>query len=389
MDNDAVARWLLEEAPGLPDMRSVVKGLVDRLVAEGMPLIRVNVGVGMLHPEMLAAIYTWDRGDLFVRRSEVRHGVEKTDIYLESPFRLLNEGQPSVRRRLTGAEAEVDFPILEEVREGGATDYLAIGLPRSDGEANRCSFSVDRPEGFTEEEIERLVALRPVLAVIVELQARARMTRTLLELYLGPDAGPRVYHGEIKRGEGETIRSVLWISDLRGVTRLSEGLPLESLTAVLNDYFDAMIGPIHAHGGEVMKLIGDGVLACFRIDNEADVPDICERALGAAELAMANMTILNRRRRREDKPPLDCGIGLHVGDAMYGNVGTHDRLDFTVIGPAVNLCARLESLTGKLGEPIVCSAEFAENSRDPMRCVGSHALKNVDGLVEAFAPGET
>lgn len=388
MDNDPIARWLLEEAPALPDLRTVVKGLVDRLVDEGMPLIRVNVGVGMLHPEMLAAIYNWDRGDRFVRRSEVRHGIEKTDIYLDSPFRLLNEGQPSVRRRLTGPAADLDFPILEEIRDGGATDYLALGLPRSDGEANRCSFSVDRPGGFSDREIERLIALRPILAVIAELQARARMTRTLLGLYLGPDAGPRVYNGEIKRGEGATIRSVLWISDLRGFTKLSEGLPLESLTAVLNDYFDAMIGPIHSQGGEVLKMIGDGVLACFRIENEDDVPEICERALGAAELAMANMSILNRRRRREGKPPLECGIGLHVGDAIYGNVGTRDRLDFTVIGPAVNLCARLESLAGKLGKPIICSAEFAASSSVPMNSVGSHEMKNVEGLVEAFALGE-
>lgn len=387
MDNDPIAHWLLEDAPALPDLRTVVKGLIDRLVGEGMPLIRANVGVGVLHPEMLAALYSWDRGDQFVRRSDVRHGIEKTDFYLDSPYRLLSEGPPSLRRRLTGPAAELDFPILEEIRDGGATDYLALGLPRSDGDANRCSFAVDRPDGFRDQEIERLIALRPILAVITELQGRARMTRTLLELYLGPVAGPRVYNGEIKRGEGETIRSVLWISDLRGFTRLSEGLPLESLTAVLNDYFEAMIGPIHAQGGEVLKMIGDGVLAWFRIDNEAEIPEMCERALGAAELAMANMTILNRRRRRADKPPLDCGIGLHVGDAMYGNVGTHDRLDFTVIGPAVNLCARLESLAGKLGEPIICSAEFASNSRESLQSVGSHALKNVDGLVEAFAPG--
>ena len=264
--------------------------------------------------------------------------------------------------------------------------YLAMALPRSDGMVNRCSFATDRADGFTDDKLACFDSLRPLMGLITELQGRARMTWGLLDLYLGPFAGPRVYNGEIKRGEGASIRSVLWISDLRGFTKLSESLPLNALTAVMNDYFEAMIGPIHAHGGEVLKMMGDGILACFPIDPEEEMASICERALHTAELAMANMALLNRRRRREDKPSLQCGIGLHVGDAMYGNVGAPDRLDFTVIGPAVNLCARLETLAGELGEPILCSAEFAEKSGLPMQSVGRHELKNVNGSVEAFVP---
>lgn len=147
-----------------------------------------------------------------------------------------------------------------------------------------------------------------------------------------------------------------------------------------------MTGPIHASGGEVLKFMGDAVLGIFRIENEADISDIGERALSAAELAVANMTILNRRRGRENKTTLDFGIALHVGDAMYGNVGAHDRLDFTVIGPAVNLCARLETLAGSLGEKIICSAEFAAISTTEMRTVGMHELKNLGAALEAFAP---
>jgi adenylate cyclase len=217
-------------------------------------------------------------------------------MYLNSPFRLLEIGPPVVRRRLAGPEAEIDFPILQSILDGGATDYFAMALPRSDGDANRCSFAIDRPEGFSEDELARLAPLRPHTGVITELQSRARMTRSLLNLYLGPEAGSRVYNGQIRRGEGMAIRSVLWISDLRGFTHLSEEEPLELLTATLNDYFSAMIEPVHAEGGELLKLIGDGVLAIFRIEQESDVARICEAALKSAERALANMAALNKPR---------------------------------------------------------------------------------------------
>jgi adenylate cyclase len=271
----------------------------------------------------------------------------------------------------------------------GEPDYLAMALPRCDRMINRCSFATDRPEGFSDREIERLVALRPALALVLELKGQARMTQQLLDLYLGPEAGNRVWRGQIKRGEGATFRSVLWMSDLRRFTRLSEELPLEALTAVLDDYFDAVIGPIQAHGGEVLKLMGDGVLGVFRIEEDDEIALMSEAALNAAELALANMGLLNRRRARQGKPLLECGIALHVGDVMYGNVGAQNRLDFTVIGPAVNLCARLEDLVGELGERILCSAEFVSHADRPMRSVGFHPLKSPDSTFEAFAPAQT
>jgi len=341
----------------------------------------------MLHPEMLAAMYTWQRGDRLVKRSDTPHGIQSTGMYQGSPFRALNEGETCIRRRLTGPEANLDSTEMEEFRELGATDYLAMALQRSDGGINRCSFATDQKGGFTDAQIARLDYLRPYVSIMAEVHGRARMTRTLLDLYLGTNAGPRIYGGQVKRGEGTVIHSVLFISDLRGFTKLSEELELTQITAVLNDYFEAIIGPVQAHGGEVLKMIGDGVLASFPIDKESETGDVCERAQDAAELAIANLRILNRRRGRENEPPLNCGIGLHVGDALYGNVGAHDRLDFTVIGPAVNLCARLESLAGRLGEQIICSADFASHSPTALKSVGFHELKNVNGAAEAFIPG--
>jgi adenylate cyclase len=386
MTSDPIFDWLLGDAPSLPSCRHVLEGLIDRLNAEGMALHRAALGIGVLHPELLAKAYTWDRGGRYVSETEIHHGIETTDQYLESPFRPLNEGELFVRQRLVGPKAKIVYPMLEEQRDSGATDYIAIGLPRSDGNVYRSSWTTDRPDGFTEAQIDRLLSLRAILGVVVELQSRAEMTKSVLNLYLGREAGRRVYNGDIRRGDGQTIRSILWICDLRGFTSLSDRISLDNLIAVLNDYFEAVTAPIHASGGEVLKFMGDAVLGIFRIEDEADISDISDRALSAAELAVANMHILNRRRRREEKAPLDFSIALHVGDAMYGNVGAHDRLDFTVIGPAVNLCARLETLAGSLGEKIICSSQFAEISNAEMRTVGMHDLKNVAAPVEAFAP---
>ena len=225
-----------------------------------------------------------------------------------------------------------------------------------------------------------------MIGVVAELQSRAEMTNSVLDLYLGRESGRRVYAGNIRRGDGQTIHSVLWMCDLRGFSSLSDRNPLNDLIAVLNNYFEPVTGPIHASGGEVLKFIGDAVLGIFRIEGEAEIAEICERALSAAELAVANMHILNRRRRRKEKDPLNFSIVLHVGDAMYGNVGEHARLDFTVIGPAVNLCARLETVAGSLAEKIICSSEFAAISNAEMKSVVTHDLKNVEAAVAAFIP---
>jgi len=386
MNPDPVFDWLLTDAPSLPSCRHVLEELIARLNAEGMQLHRAVLGTGVLHPELMAKTYTWERGSKYVSETEIHHGIETTAQYLDGPFRPLNEGTPFVRQRLAGPDAAITYPMLEAQRDAGSTDYIAISLPRSDGNIYRSSWTTDRDNGFTDDEIQRLLALRPIIGMVAELQSRAEMTKSVLNLYLGREAGRRVYAGDIKRGEGNTIRSVLWMCDLRGFTSLSDSIPLNHLIATLNDYFEAVTGPIHASGGEVLKFIGDAVLGIFRIEEEADIAEICERALSAAELAVANMRILNRRRDREDKSPLSCSIALHVGDAMYGNVGAHDRLDFTVIGPAVNLCARLESLAGSLGEKIICSSEFATISTAEMRTVGMHELKNVAAPIEAFVP---
>ena len=263
MSVDPVLEWLLNEAPSLPSCRQVLARCVEKLCDGGMQLNRVLFGISVLHPELLARSYVWERGASSIGEQDIHHGILSTDQYKGSPFRLLNEGETYVRYRLPDADAETEFPVLGDIRDTGATDYIAIALPRSDGGLYHTAWATDREGGFTDAEIERLLGLRAALGVIVELQSRAEMTRSLLDLYLGNEAGRQVYGGNIRRGDGKTIRSVLWMSDLRGFTGLSDRIPLEFLIAVLNDYFEAVSGPIHAHGGEVLKYIGDAVLGIF------------------------------------------------------------------------------------------------------------------------------
>ncbi|CAN0483325.1 unnamed protein product, partial [Laminaria digitata] len=205
MNSDPIVDWLLGEAPTLPSCRHVLQGLIDQMNAEGMQLHRAVLGIGVLHPDLLAKTYTWERGARYVHETEIHHGIETTEQYLEGPFRPLNEGEPFVRQRLAGPDARIKYPMLEEQRDAGSTDYIAIGLPRSDGQIYRSSWTTDRDGGFTDDAIGRLLALRPAIGLIAELQSRAEMTKSVLDLYLGREAGRRVYAGAIKRGEGSTI----------------------------------------------------------------------------------------------------------------------------------------------------------------------------------------
>ena len=190
MNPDPIVDWLLGEAPTLPSCRHVLQGLIERLNAEGMQLHRAVLGIGVLHPDLMAKTYTWERGARYVHETEIHHGIENTAQYQEGPFRPLNEGEAFVRQRLAGDDANIAYPMLEAVRDAGSTDYIAIGLPRSDGQIYRSSWTTDRGGGFTDAEIERLLTLRPVIGVVAELQSRAEMTKSVLDLYLGARGGP-------------------------------------------------------------------------------------------------------------------------------------------------------------------------------------------------------
>lgn len=380
----ATATWLLREGRDLGDSRTVIGEFCRRLVAEGFPLYRMSVGTRTLHPQVLAIGYVWRRGNGEPVEEQREHGILENPVYLRSPIKAIYDGAPEVRRRLEGRDAVIDFPILEELRAEGVTDYLALPMRLSEGRRGTITIATDRPGGFTEQELMSFTQIVPVLALVLEVKETQRITATLLETYLGRDAGRRVLSGLVRRGDGVTIAAALWYCDLRGFTRMADRLPRDTVIGWLNDYFDCMAGPVHAHGGDVLKFIGDAMLAIFPIHDDLDRDRACMTALTAAREALTGLARLNARREEFGQPPLEVGLSLHTGAVMYGNIGAPERLDFTVIGPAVNLLTRIEGLCPVLGYPLLASARFASPCGSELVSLGFHRLRGIAGEHEVF-----
>jgi adenylate cyclase len=261
-------------------------------------------------------------------------------------------------------------------------------MVRSDGQANAITFLTDREEGFTDSETAGLENIAQALGVITELQSARRIAKSLLDTYIGRRTGERVLSGLIRRGSGETIRAVIWDNDLRGFTGLADRLPPNALNDLLNQYFEIMAGAVMAEAGEVLKFIGDGMLAIFEITDDSNAPHACRSALAAAREAVAAMAASNAERIGAGKPAIGFGIALHLGEVYYGNIGAPGRLDFTVIGPAVNHAARLEKLSAEFGRSIVASASFAAAVPELVESLGFHHLRGVAEPQELFSPIE-
>ena len=355
---DPIEAWLLAEGRHIPRTRDLVGALCQRLIAAGMPLWRIVLSVRTIHPQILSTVYYWvrDADSVVINRG---HDIVTDPIYLNSPFKVIHDGAGALRRRLADRTPPLDFPVLEELRAQGGTDYVAMPIVFSDGTVNAVSWASDARGGFRVEDLKRIDALLPILALILEVQSQRRTALSLLDTYLGHRVGQRILGGEVQRGSGQTIHAVIWSSDLRGFTRLSHSLPLEELIAMLNDYFERMVAAIHAHGGEVLKFIGDGLLAIFPLGDAAFQLYVARTALNAAAAAERAVDELNRERQAAGKPTIRYGVALHIGDFMFGNIGAPDRLDFTAVGPAVNLTARLEALTIQLDRRLLVSATGA------------------------------
>jgi adenylate cyclase len=357
-------RWLLGEGRRLSDLSDVVVGLAAQLSEGGLPLQRIYLAQRTIHPQMGAIGYLWNYGDRAAQIIGREHSITNSQAYLTSPMRRLYEdGEKLIRRRLAGPEAEIDFPVLQELRDTGATDYAIFGL-EVDGEP-RASFSITTtaPQGFSDAEIASIGALMPLLGMVVEGKEWHRLAKSLLEIYLGEDAGRQVLGGSVRRGQAVTIAAAIWFCDLRDFTAMSNQLPRDEVIALLNDYFDAMARPVHAHGGEILKFIGDAMLAIFPMQDDLDRDHKCHIALRAANEAFDALDALNEIRASAGKPPLWAGIGLHAGSVSYGNIGAvignSARLDFTAIGPAVNMASRIQDLCRGLNRPLLASKSFA------------------------------
>lgn len=302
---------------------------------------------------------------------------------------MVRQQQPLLRRRLTGEEALVDFPVLAELRDAGATDYLAYliyfgGGPR-DGIAG--SWATDRPTGFSDRDIQSLLRVQRRFGVAAKMRIREKIAENVVHTYLGRNAGRRVLRGQIQRGDGETLRAAIWYSDLRGSTRMADALPRDDYIRTLNGYFECAGGAVVAQDGEVLSFIGDAILAIFPIDGDT-AGEACSRALAAARKAQARLEVLNESRRAAGLEPLSFGLGLHLGDVLFGNVGLPERVSFSVIGATVNEVARLEALTKELGHPVLATAAFAQQTAIAWRELGPFELRGVGAPIEVLAPAE-
>ncbi|MDF1722794.1 MAG: adenylate/guanylate cyclase domain-containing protein [Minwuia sp.] len=360
--------------------------LCKKLDAEGMELSRAFCGLLSLHPLYVSRNLIWRRG----QEAEVilrGHGAMTSEFYLKSPIFLIHQGAERIRQRLDLDDDLLEFDVWRDLKQEGATDYVALPMRFSTGEVNVISFTTTRPGGFENAEIARLQDIMPLITVRFELMNAYGATGSLLSIYLGEAAARRVLTGTIQRAEGEAIRAAIFLCDLRGFTRLSDRLEGHQIIATLDDYFDCMIEPVKAMGGEVLKFMGDGMLAIFPMD-ERTAWLACHSALAAAQEGIANLAELNVRRGQEGKPSLKVGIGLHAGDVIFGNIGSADRLDFTVIGRAVNEVSRVETLTRTLDRPVLMTESFARLAAQgaKLESLGFHALPGVSQPSEIFSP---
>jgi adenylate cyclase len=380
----SIGDWLLGEGRRFATAGDLLGALCARLLAEGVPLDRAGLHIRTLNPQVRGSRLLWQQG--VPVPLETSYGFDSTvaDSYERSPLYRVQQTGETVRRRLADPVAEDDFPIVAELRAEGITDYVVLPLVFGSGQIQAATWASRHPDGFEDRHLRALRDLLPALAALLEAHELRRTTRTLLETYLGQQAGRRVLNGTIRRGDGQTLAAALWYCDLRGFTAMSNELPRDELIAVLNDYFECVTGPVHAHGGEVLKFIGDSVLAIFPIADDLDRDRACRTALAAAEAALADLGGLNAARRAAGKSGLAVGIGLHVGGVMYGNIGAPNRLDFTVVGPAVNMVTRIEGLCVELGRALLASAMFASPCGSKLVPVGHYRLKGIADPQEIF-----
>jgi adenylate cyclase len=395
-------QWLIAAGlDGLPVDR-LLDGFSVRLNSAGIAVGRAYVAIATLHPLVRARGSTWRRGQGIVDRAEMPHRNvgEVTEGWQESPFRYMLENSVfELRRRLTGAEAELDFPVLREFAGEGFTDWTAFAysfgwdLQSDDIENNHVgigmitSFATTRSGGFAPDELNRLRDLVPLLALAVKGATLAQITRDVTASYIGGDAAAHVLSGEIRRGAARRTDAVMLCADLRGFTSMADRLSIEPLVQTLNAYFDCVGPAIAANGGEVLKFLGDGLLASFHLTPGQDAAPVCTAALNAAEEALRCIAALNAERQAAGLPVLDLDIALHRGVVMYGNVGTGTRLDFTLIGPAVNEVARLETLCATVGCNLLASASFARAAGPAagrLRSLGHYPLRGVAEPQEVF-----
>lgn len=379
--SEIVLDWLEKESAAVPDLAVLFDTFCEALLRAGLPLWRANLGLETLHPETSGTYLVWTNGAMNVGAFP-RSGEQVTASYVNSPTRHVDETKQVFRRRLD--QPHPDVPLMDELRAQGGTDYCMFPLPFLDAHRTAvCSIATTRDGGFSEEDVALAQRAVNLMSPMAERHVLREIAHNLLNSYLGRTAGKRVYGGQIERGDSYTITAAIWCCDLRGFTSLSETLSRVDTVKLLNRWFDSIGCAVTENGGEILKFMGDGMLAVFPV--EATPEETCARALKAAEEALVNHNELNSDLAGSgEELHLRFGLGLHLGDVEFGNIGADDRLDFTVIGPAVNQAARLESLTKEIGRTIVFSDSFAAAVPERLVSLGRFQLRGMAEMTEVF-----
>lgn len=392
LDANPLVAWLLRDAWKATTPESLVEQFAERMLAAGIPVWRLRLIIRTLHPQLYSTAYGWLRGKPGIDLFQVRYDILESEAFLRSPLIPIIEGAGGVRRRLDIPNPRFDYPILEDLHAEGGTDYVAMPLQFSDGQINIITMASNRPGGFSTQDLGHIYEILPSLSRLVEVHAMRQNAINLLDTYLGRHSGERVLNGLIKRGDGEEIFAVIWFCDLRGSTPLAESMSRVEFLSVLNQFFDCMGGAVLENGGEVLRFIGDAMLAIFPISNsqakhpsQCDLPrKACTKAVAAARDAEARMAELNTSREAQGFAPLNFGIGLHIGEVTYGNIGTSNRLEFTVIGSAANEAARVESHCKEVGKSIAISEDFADRYKGELESLGHFELRGFAGPRELY-----
>ena len=367
----------------MPRPAAFIEQLLVRVLQTGIPLWRAYIGLQLVHPQLQAMGYIWRRGEK-VQEVARAWGIQFTPAYIGSPLQAAREQGRLIRHRLTEI-TENDHILLRELKADGGVDYIALSmLIRREGPLPVVTFATDSRAGFSDEDVADLTRLVDMMGAVTEMHIEHSVAETVATTYLGRQVGQRVLNGAIRRGEGEEIRAVLWFSDLRDFTGMNERMSAGDLLGLLNNYLQLVGDALAANGGEILKFIGDGVMGYFPAEDALFLPMVTANALAAARRLISDIEAANEARATGGLEQVRFGVGLHVGDVTFGNIGTEDRLDFTVIGPAVNRASRLEGLTKVLGVKVCASAEFNDVCVVPMKSLGKHRLRGIREPVEVF-----
>jgi adenylate cyclase len=376
-----IAHWLVSQAPH-ENIEELFAAFCREIVRSGWPIWRASLGLEVLHPEVSGWQHIWTDESLFVREA-ARATAATSPSYLNSPTRIVDETGRSFRRLLDTPCP--DMPLLEELRCAGATDYVMYPLPFLDQTRTAAiAFATRQAQGFDQPTLDGLELAAKLIGPYMERHVLRRIAIDLLDTYVGPRTGQRIIEGRVDRGEIELVEAAIWFTDLRGFTLLSETSPIPDVIASLNAWFGIIGEVVEAHGGEVLKFIGDAVLAIFPTSAEQNRTAACRNALAAAQDFCRRTNAENELRRSLGEAPLAHGLALHFGEVAYGNVGAPRRLDFTVIGPAVNRASRLLDLAKRLDRKVLVSRAFARELDQPLADLGRHYLRDIEHPQQVF-----